>query len=103
MLREQPGRWEPTMRSKPTCTGKQVLLWMHGRSKSLGELLDAAPFSVPARSAAEEAMRAVTGKPLRRCTQEAVGLALRAGAKSVDAVAAANGMTTREAAKLLGF
>jgi hypothetical protein len=91
------------VRSKPTCTGKQVLLWMRGRSKPLGELLDAAPFSVSAKAAAEEAMRAVTGKPLRQCGQEAVGAALRAGGSSADAVAAANGIGTREAAKLLGF
>ena len=103
MLREHPGRWEPTMRSKPTCTGKQVLLWMHGRSKSLGELLDAAPFSVPAKSAAEEALRLANGGSLAGASSAAVGAALRQGSKAVDAVAAANGISTREAAKLLGF
>lgn len=85
-------------------SGKSVLLWMRGKRRTCDVLLDDAPGSVQARSAAEEALRAVSGgRLLSQCGTEIVGLALKRGAGAVEDVAAANGIPTKLAAKLLGF
>lgn len=90
-------------------SGKKVLLWMRGKTRSLDVLLDEAPcgpIGLPSRAAAEEALRVqAKGVPLPRCGQDIVTAALKAGGsrEAIEAVAGASGMSFENARRILGF
>lgn len=86
---------DPRPSTRSLDSGKRVLLWLRGSKRDWKVKLDEAPFSVQARSAAEEVIRLHGG----------VGEALKAGGcpESINAVAGANGLSLEVARKLLGF